>query len=535
MYYSAIGLLAVLVLLLENQDILLNMNDSFGMPSWRVYKKFLISVIIYYVTDVLWGIFEFQKSRTMLFADTFIYFIAMGIGVLFWTQYVVIYLEENNIFGRFLVYAGRIFAILVTAASFLNVFVPIIFTVDEKCVYHALGFRYFLLAIQIVLLALISVYAFISIIRKNKSEKKLQRYRTVVHFGVIMAVFLFAQLWFPYLPLFSIAYMLGTCLLRAFVISDEKEEYLKALDEAEKVKESVTYNRLSALSGDSICIYVINPDNWEYREFNANDKFKDLGLPKEGVDFFGASRQNALKVISPEDKERFINIFTEKNVLEEIETNGVFSMIYRIMMDNEPNYVQIKAAMVEEQEGFRLIVGIVDIDYYMKREEEYQIRLKQAQRKANIDALTGVRNKHAYLEEEERVNSQIKDDKELQFAIVILDLNDLKKINDTAGHKAGDEYIKEACRIICKTFKHSPVFRIGGDEFAVVVQGEDYESIDELVEMINDHNLKAVHSGGIVIACGMAKTENDDCVATVFERADKNMYENKRFLKRSKC
>ena len=253
------------------------------------------------------------------------------------------------------------------------------------------------------------------------------------------------------------------------------------------------------------------------------------------MDFFGASRQNALKVISPEDKERFINIFTEKNVLEEIETNGVFSMTYRIMMDNEPNYVQIKAAMVEEQEGFRLIVGIVDIDYYMKREEEYQIRLKQAQRKANIDALTGVRNKHAYLEEEERVNSQIKDDKELQFAIVILDLNDLKKINDTAGHKAGDEYIKEACRIICKTFKHSPVFRIGGDEFAVVVQGEDYESIDELVEMINDHNLKAVHSGGIVIACGMAKTENDDCVATVFERADKNMYDNKRFLKRSKC
>ena len=44
-------------------------------------------------------------------------------------------------------------------------------------------------------------------------------------------------------------------------------------------------------------------------------------------------------------------------------------------------------------------------------------------------------------------------------------------------------------------------------------------------------NAKAVRDGGIVIACGMAKYENDSCVATVFERADQNMYENKNSLK----
>ena len=57
------------------------------------------------------------------------------------------------------------------------------------------------------------------------------------------------------------------------------------------------------------------------------------------------------------------------------------------------------------------------------------------------------------------------------FAITILDVNDLKKVNDNEGHKAGDQFIRDACRIICTTFKRSPVFRVGGDEFAVLSQG----------------------------------------------------------------
>lgn len=49
------------------------------------------------------------------------------------------------------------------------------------------------------------------------------------------------------------------------------------------------------------------------------------------------------------------------------------------------------------------------------------------------------------------------------------------------GHQAGDEYIIGACRIICNKFKHSPVFRIGGDEFVAISEGEDYEHIDSIL------------------------------------------------------
>lgn len=85
--------------------------------------------------------------------------------------------------------------------------------------------------------------------------------------------------------------------------------------------------------------------------------------------------------------------------------------------------------------------------------------------------------------------------------------------------------------MICEVFKRSLVFRVGGDEFAVIIKGSDYEHVEELRGKMLDHNRKAIDSGGIVIACGIAKYDNDACVAAVFERADQDMYENKSSLK----
>ena len=74
MYYSAIGLLAVIILLIENKDILLNCSRDTVKPVRKVYRRFLYAVLGYYVTDILWGILENQKLSLLLFADTSIYF-----------------------------------------------------------------------------------------------------------------------------------------------------------------------------------------------------------------------------------------------------------------------------------------------------------------------------------------------------------------------------------------------------------------------------------------------------------------------------
>ena len=156
-------------------------------------------------------------------------------------------------------------------------------------------------------------------------------------------------------------------------------------------------------------------------------------------------------------------------------------------------------------------------------------------RLARHDELTGIKNKTAYSELEETIQSSIdRKERTLPFAVAVCDVNDLKKVNDTEGHQAGDELIKAAAKMICNTFTHSPVYRIGGDEFVVFLQGDDFNSREELVGrmrvIVMQNNIK---KSGPVIAIGISEYDpkNDRRVTDVFEHADNLMYENKKELK----
>ncbi|WP_036609953.1 EAL domain-containing protein [Oribacterium sp. P6A1] len=202
---------------------------------------------------------------------------------------------------------------------------------------------------------------------------------------------------------------------------------------------------------------------------------------------------------------------------------------------NPQNFQTTKLKFVDNT-GRQCLLGMCqDVTDAMRIKREYLERLAQFQNKAQIDALTGIKNKNAYQEKESIMNHMIIDKRQPDFAITILDMNDLKKINDTKGHRVGDECICEACNIICRTFRNSEVFRVGGDEFVAVSQGKDYEDIERLLAVIAAHNEEALFNDGIVIACGMSRFKNDKdfCVADVFNRADRRMYKNKNELKNS--
>ncbi len=197
-----------------------------------------------------------------------------------------------------------------------------------------------------------------------------------------------------------------------------------------------------------------------------------------------------------------------------------------------PRQFQTTKLKFTDDTGRECLLGLCqDVTDAMRIKREYTEKLALVQNMAEVDALTGIKNKNAYKERENLMNQRIQDRRQPEFAIVVLDVNDLKKINDTEGHEAGDKYICDACEIICKTFKRSPVYRVGGDEFVVISQDEDYERSDELVDLIGHHNENAIIHGGVIIACGMAKFSKEDCVAAVFEIADRRMYENKKILK----
>ena len=131
------------------------------------------------------------------------------------------------------------------------------------------------------------------------------------------------------------------------------------------------------------------------------------------------------------------------------------------------------------------------------------------------------------------MDQQIKCGKDIEFAIALCDVNGLKTVNDTHGHKTGDMYIREAAKLICETFKHSPVFRVGGDEFVVVLRGSDFSNREELSQKFYETVKRNAEDDKVVVACGIAVYDkaHDKNTAAIFERADAMMYRNKMSLK----
>lgn len=165
----------------------------------------------------------------------------------------------------------------------------------------------------------------------------------------------------------------------------------------------------------------------------------------------------------------------------------------------------------------------------VKNEEE----LKRTKKRASTDPLTGVKSKLAYAESERIINEEIDAGLINEFAIAVCDVNGLKHINDTLGHKAGDEYIKTACKFICDHVVYSPVYRIGGDEFVVILTGTDYANRDKIINTLNKGAVDAITNGGPVVSVGISDFQpgRDNDFKEVFERADALMYERKKHLK----
>ena len=157
-----------------------------------------------------------------------------------------------------------------------------------------------------------------------------------------------------------------------------------------------------------------------------------------------------------------------------------------------------------------------------------------------VDALTNVKNKGAFSDFTDDLQNRINiSDTELEFAIGMFDCDDLKLINDRYGHEKGDIYLKTASRAICSVFQHSPVFRIGGDEFSVILMNEDYYNREELVKKFkkNAENISGSTENEweqVNVSMGIAEyePENDSSVADIVRRADKHMYEDKQSRKK---
>lgn len=205
---------------------------------------------------------------------------------------------------------------------------------------------------------------------------------------------------------------------------------------------------------------------------------------------------------------------------------GELSKMTRLAIENARARAEKAASKVREQE--RKIEKSAKV---LKQHGDDLVAMKNL---AYVDSLTNVKNKLAYDDTVEYINEKIRNGT-AEFAVIMCDLNYLKHINDNLGHMAGDEAIQKTASILCKAFPLSTVFRIGGDEFAVIPTGLDYSRIDEKLDAlktmlesqrnISDNYLERI---SLAFGCAVFERGKDTSYQEVFERADKIMYEEKK-------
>lgn len=385
MYYSSIGLLALVVHLIINHEYLWQGMDTERTVSYIRYRRFVYSVTLYYIADILWGYFVYTRIVVLAYADTVLFFLTMVTSVLMWTRFAVAYLNREGLFGRIIIYLGWIIFIYEILNLIINLFHPIVFDFTQDCEYIPLSARYITLALQIGLFTLSAAYTLYETFRTE--GKTRLRHLTIGFTGLVMTVFIILQMVYPLLPIYAAGCLIGTCLVHEFVAQDTRIDFERAIGSARHM--------------------------------------------------------------------------------------------------------------------------------------------------ASTDPLTGVKNAHAYMEAKKHMEQRVMNGSVTEFGIVIFDVNGLKRINDTLGHEQGDFHIKSACDYICRQFKHSPVFRIGGDEFLIILEGEDYDNRQKHIKAFEDKIDTNRVEGLPVVSSGMAVfvPDGSEDFDAVFARADRNMYERKKKLK----
>lgn len=159
-------------------------------------------------------------------------------------------------------------------------------------------------------------------------------------------------------------------------------------------------------------------------------------------------------------------------------------------------------------------------------------RVELLDRLAHQDTLISLPNRRGFLRELERLIARVGRYGD-SAAMLFVDLDGLKMINDTFGHRAGDEALIHVAGLLTKGVRRSDmVARIGGDEFGILLENSNeeraHETADRLVEMICGSALDyAGDALPLSVAIGVSAITGDDTTDTVIARADEEMYRRK--------
>ena len=206
---------------------------------------------------------------------------------------------------------------------------------------------------------------------------------------------------------------------------------------------------------------------------------------------------------------------------ETMKRDGIKDLVLVPLRRNELilGYLYVLNHNTRKTEKIRETIELVS--YFLSSEISNYLFRQELERLSNYDQLTGLKNRHAMLCR----NHRLEEMESCCFGVLTMDLNGLKKVNDTLGHFAGDELIQNAAEVLKNEFGEEELYRIGGDEFIVIFPGISEEEFTERTRKFREETLP---SSGISMSCGTVWAGNNDAVESVFYQADQKMYANKK-------
>lgn len=483
-------------------------------------KALVVFYIVYLVADIVWicvgdadGV-----SLGLKYLVNAVYFAALGFAAFFWFRNVCEELRYTQVLKKCSHILSAVPLAVLLILAFSAQYNNYMFIVDPIQGYSQGPWFGVFIAIHYGYIIIASLIALYHIIRKRSNN--LDFWILAIYcVPIILAGFLQIAFGGNYQ---AVGFTTSLCIIFLYKILYDSV---------------VTIRVIQSVTSEYSCVYLCDPslnvitpyrvDKGFYSSSGEETRF-DKHFAKMPYDtFLEIFLENYVIRINLEE---MTQILQPDYIINCLADEGKFEKLY---INEKGRYCSVHLSLVEEGESM-FVLGIADRDDEIRKEMALKRGLIEAKRLANTDALTGVRSASSYVRRTAELDKRIADGTINKFAIVGCDLNNLKDVNDACGHDIGDIYIKNSALVICSIFKNSPVFRTGGDEFVIILEGQDYENRIVLTEHLKHQvtvpkEAPETLSANPSIAVGMSKFhpgEDKSCL-DVFRRADTDMYKNK--------